>query len=140
MSTITEKPLGFIGLGTMGSRMADRLLAGGLPLTVYNRTRAKAEALAAKGAAVAETPRELAAVCDYIMISLTDDEAVEAVFHGPRGILAGGRAGAACIDLSTIGPRTCSKCSRKRPWSRRLTGQNWRTRVSRLIQAPSRSG
>jgi 3-hydroxyisobutyrate dehydrogenase-like beta-hydroxyacid dehydrogenase len=106
MTTITEKPIGFIGLGTMGSRMAQRLLAAGYPLTVYNRTRAKAEALAAKGAAIVETPRALAAACDYIMMSLADVAAVEAVFYGPDGILAGIRAGAVCIDLSTIAPRT----------------------------------
>jgi 3-hydroxyisobutyrate dehydrogenase len=106
VTTINEKPIGFIGLGTMGSRMAQRLLAARYPLTVYNRTRAKAEPLAAQGATIAETPRALASSCDYIMISLTDDAAVEVVFHGPDGILEGARAGTVCIDLSTIAPRT----------------------------------
>jgi 3-hydroxyisobutyrate dehydrogenase-like beta-hydroxyacid dehydrogenase len=104
--TIKEKHIGFIGFGTMGSRMAQRLLAAGYPLTVYNRTRAKAEPLAAQGATIAETPRTLAASCDYIMTSLTDDAAVEGVFYGPEGILAGARRGATCIELSTIAPAT----------------------------------
>lgn len=106
MATNKEKRIGFIGLGTMGSRMAQRLLATGYPLTVYNRTRAKAEPLAAQGATIAETPRAIAASCDYIMTSLTDDAAVEAVFYGPEGILAGVRSGATCIELSTIAPAT----------------------------------
>src|SRR5256885_9012983 len=88
----------------MGNRMARRLLAAGYPLTVYNRTRAKAEPLAAQGATIAETPRALAASCDYIMTSLTDDAAVEAVFYGAEGILAGARSGTTCIELSTIAP------------------------------------
>jgi NAD(P)-dependent dehydrogenase (short-subunit alcohol dehydrogenase family) len=75
VTTIKEKPIGFTGLGAMGSRMAQRLLAAGYRLTVYNRTRAKAEALAANGVAIAETPRALATGCDYIMICLTDDAA-----------------------------------------------------------------
>jgi 3-hydroxyisobutyrate dehydrogenase-like beta-hydroxyacid dehydrogenase len=104
--TIKEKRIGFIGLGTMGSRMAQRLLAAGYPLTVYNRTRPKAEPLAAQGATIAETPRALAASCEYIMTSLTDDAAVEAVFYGPEGVLAGARSGATCIELSTIAPAT----------------------------------
>ena len=104
--TIKEKHIGFIGLGTMGSRMAQRLLAAGYPLTVYNRTRAKAEPLAAQGATIAETPRAVAASCEYIMTSLTDDAAVEAVFYGSDGILAGARSGATCIELSTIAPAT----------------------------------
>lgn len=104
MATIKEKRIGFIGLGTMGSRMAQRLLAAGYPLTVYNRTRAKTEPLAAQGATIAETPRALAASCEYIITSLTDDAAVEAVFYGSEGILAGARSGATCIELSTIAP------------------------------------
>ncbi len=51
--------IGFVGLGAMGSRMARRLLTAGYSLTVYNRTSAKAEALQANGAAVAESPRAL---------------------------------------------------------------------------------
>jgi 3-hydroxyisobutyrate dehydrogenase len=53
VATNKEKRIGFIGLGTMGSRMAQRLLAAGYPLTVYNRTRARAEPLAAQGATIA---------------------------------------------------------------------------------------
>ena len=104
--TIKDKRIGFIGLGTMGSRMAQRLLAAGYPLMVYNRTRAKAEPLAAQGATIAETPRTVAASCEYIMTSLTDDAAVEGVFYGPDGILAGACSGAICIELSTIAPAT----------------------------------
>jgi 3-hydroxyisobutyrate dehydrogenase-like beta-hydroxyacid dehydrogenase len=101
-----EIHIGFIGLGTMGSRMAQRLLKAGYPLVVYNRARSKAEALAAQGAMIADTPRAVAAMCDYVMTSLVDDAAIEAVFYGPDGVLAGARSGVTCIDLSTIAPST----------------------------------
>jgi 3-hydroxyisobutyrate dehydrogenase len=105
----TTKHLGFIGLGAMGSRMARRLLGAGYPMTVYNRTRAKAEALGAHGATVANSAREVASVSDYVFTSLTDDRAVEDAFFHPDGILAGARADAVCIDLSTIAPATARR-------------------------------
>ncbi|MCI0569283.1 MAG: NAD(P)-binding domain-containing protein [Myxococcaceae bacterium] len=62
--------LGFIGLGTMGSRMCQRLLAAGSPLTVLNRTRARAEPLLGQGATWASTPKELAARSDVVLSAL----------------------------------------------------------------------
>jgi 3-hydroxyisobutyrate dehydrogenase-like beta-hydroxyacid dehydrogenase len=97
--------IGFIGLGLMGSRMATRLLEAGYPLTVHNRTREKTQSLAGRGAKVAGTPQELATKADVVMLSLTDDTALEQTMHGPQGVLAGVHAGLMVIDLSSVSPR-----------------------------------
>jgi len=97
--------IGFIGLGLMGSRMASRLLDAGYPLTVYNRTREKAQPLARRGAQVAGTPMEAARAADVVMLSVTDDSALEEVMRGPDGVLAGAHDGVTVIDLSSVSPR-----------------------------------
>src|SRR5690348_15488399 len=63
--------LGFIGMGHMGSHMSQRLLDAGYSLTVYDRTRQKAQEVAQRGAHVAETPRDLAANCQIVMACVT---------------------------------------------------------------------
>jgi 3-hydroxyisobutyrate dehydrogenase-like beta-hydroxyacid dehydrogenase len=84
----TASKLGWIGIGRMGYAMAERLAAQGADLTVWNRTRAKAEPLAAKGAKIADDLAALAA-CDivFVMVSTYDD--VHEVIAGPRGLLSG---------------------------------------------------
>jgi 3-hydroxyisobutyrate dehydrogenase and related beta-hydroxyacid dehydrogenases len=94
--------LGFIGLGRMGRVMAGRLLAAGFPLTVHNRTRARAEALLAGGAAWAETPAEVTARSDLVFTILTDDHAVETVYVGRDGLLSIDASGRLFIEMSTI--------------------------------------
>ena len=98
--------VGFIGLGTMGSRMASRLLAAHHDVVVYNRTRESTRSLEQHGAKVAATSRQLAAGVDIVLSSVTNDAAVEDVMFGPDGALAGTRAGAIIIDMSTVSPRT----------------------------------
>jgi 3-hydroxyisobutyrate dehydrogenase-like beta-hydroxyacid dehydrogenase len=99
----TER-VGFAGLGIMGSRMAAHVAAAGYPLTVYNRTEATArEWAAAHGAAVAPTPRELAAASDIVITMVTDAAAVRELLFGPDGVAAGAAHGSLCIDSSTIG-------------------------------------
>lgn len=78
--------LGFIGLGQMGSGMARNLLRAGHELVVYNRTRAKAEAI--EGARVADSPADAAKDVDAVITMLGDDRAVEDVVFGDRGIAA----------------------------------------------------
>ncbi len=95
--------IGFAGMGKMGAAMAARLAEQGQPPTVWNRTRARAEAT---GLAVAETPRALAEQSDLILTSLFDDAAAEAVFHGPDGLLAAGLAGKMIVEMSTLRPAT----------------------------------
>jgi 3-hydroxyisobutyrate dehydrogenase-like beta-hydroxyacid dehydrogenase len=79
--------VGFIGLGNMGSAMARCLLKAGHRLTIYNRTHAKADHLAADGAVAVERPAD---VChgDAVITMLADDQAVERVTLGEGGILA----------------------------------------------------
>jgi 3-hydroxyisobutyrate dehydrogenase len=95
---------GFIGLGIMGGAMADRLLAAGVRLHVFNRTRARAEPLITAGASWADSPAAVAAASDVVFICVTDTSDVEAVLFGPAGIAAGARPGAIVVDHSTISP------------------------------------
>jgi len=92
--------LGFAGIGIMGSGMASNLVARGHPLTVWNRTRAKAAAI--EGAAVANTLEDLAAAVDIIMICVSDSPDVVAIVEG--GLLTGLRKGQLIVDHSTISP------------------------------------
>ena len=97
--------VGFIGLGIMGSRMAANLASAGFPLTVWNRTRATAEAFAADHPAkLADSPGALAGDCEIVVTMVVDGDQVESVLLGPDGVAAGGRPGLLCIDCSTIGP------------------------------------
>lgn len=80
-----------LGLGTMGAGMAKNLLAAHFAVIVYNRTRAKAEALAADGARVAESPAAAASYADVIITMLSDEDACRATWTGPEGALAQAR-------------------------------------------------
>jgi 3-hydroxyisobutyrate dehydrogenase len=96
--------LGFVGLGAMGSRLARRLLDAGFAVTGYNRTVAKARALEPAGLKVAGSPRAAARDAEAVFCMVTDDAALRAVMHGDEGILAGLRAGAVLVEMSTVSP------------------------------------
>lgn len=96
--------LGFVGLGTMGRPMVERLLAAGHVVHGSNRTAAKAEALRAQGLEWCETPREVAEKTDIVISMLSDDDALEAVAGGEFGVIAGLRPGAIYVDMSTVSP------------------------------------
>jgi len=96
--------IGFIGLGIMGHPMALNLVKAGYKVTVFNRTRSKAEPLEKSGALVAATPAEAARLADVVMIIVSDTAAVEEVVLGKGGILETLRSGAIVIDSSTISP------------------------------------
>jgi 3-hydroxyisobutyrate dehydrogenase-like beta-hydroxyacid dehydrogenase len=100
----TKPTVGFIGMGHMGGAMARRLLDAGYPLTVYDRTQARAQQLGQQGAAVAQSPKDLAARCEVVMACVTDDAAQQQVMLDPDGALAGIRKGAVVVDLSTVSP------------------------------------
>ncbi len=93
-----------LGLGLMGGGMARRLLAAGFSVAVFNRSRAKADALAAAGAQVASTPRAAAAGANVILSMVADDTAARTVWLAPDGALAGAPRGAIAIDSSTVTP------------------------------------
>jgi 3-hydroxyisobutyrate dehydrogenase len=105
-------PVGYVGLGIMGNPMAGHLLAAGYPLTVFNRTRAKTEKLAAVGAQVADSPRDVAAASEFIFTNVTDTPDLEAVVLGTgknNAIIDGARPGSIVIDNSTVAPGTAVK-------------------------------
>jgi 3-hydroxyisobutyrate dehydrogenase-like beta-hydroxyacid dehydrogenase len=93
--------VGFIGLGQMGAGIASNLIKAGHEVTVFNRTREKAEAFASKGAKVAATPGD-ACKGDAVFTMLADDAAVEAVVYEDGGILASLKPDAIHISSSTI--------------------------------------
>jgi len=93
--------IGFIGLGNMGAAMARNLIRVGHRLTVYNRSRDKAEELSKEGAVVAGSPAE-AARTGIALTMLANDEALYAVTEGPDGILAGLPAGGIMVSMSTV--------------------------------------
>lgn len=96
-----------VGTGRMGGAMAARLRAGGVGVTVFNRTAERAVAVAERtGAGRAPTARDAVAAADVVLVSLADDAACEAAYDGPDGIVAGVRAGTLVADTSTIDPRT----------------------------------
>jgi 3-hydroxyisobutyrate dehydrogenase-like beta-hydroxyacid dehydrogenase len=97
-----------IGTGRMGGAMAGRIAAAGHSLTVWNRSRDKAEAVAAgvPGAVVAGSAREAAAAADVVVVSLADDRAAASAYRGDDGLLAGLRPGTVVADTSTLAPGT----------------------------------
>ena len=98
--------LGFIGLGLMGKPMCLNLHRAGASLRVYNRTRGVAEALQQDRLKVCQSPAEVAAGSDIIIVMVADTPAVEAVLLGENGVLSGLRAGTLVIDMGTtaVGP------------------------------------
>lgn len=96
--------LGFVGLGAMGSRLARRLLDAGHAVTGYNRTPARAAALASAGLRPAATPREAARGVEAVFCMVTDDDALRAVALGPDGIAAGLEPGSVLVEMSTVSP------------------------------------
>jgi len=94
--------IGFIGLGRMGRGMAERLIAHGHDLHVWNRTAEKAAALATKGARLAATPAAAASGADAVLTMLADDPASREVWLGASGALATLRPGAFAIECSTV--------------------------------------
>jgi 3-hydroxyisobutyrate dehydrogenase-like beta-hydroxyacid dehydrogenase len=99
MSTV-----GFVGLGGMGSRIADRLLARGHQVYGTNRTGSKAFPLLERGLIWQDTPREVAEAAEVVFSMVTDDAALEAVTAGRDGILAGLGPGKVYVDMSTVSP------------------------------------
>ncbi len=99
---MSKMRVAILGLGLMGTGMARRLLSEGFPVVVYNRSREKAEALAADGATVAGSPREAVANARVVISMVADDVASRAVWLGENGALAGAASGTVLIESSTL--------------------------------------
>jgi len=100
----TKSSVALLGLGKMGNGMANNLLKAGFPLTVWNRTRAKAEPLTAAGAIVADNPARAARSAAVVIAMLSDDEASRAAWLGPDGALAAMAPQSIAVECSTLSP------------------------------------
>jgi 3-hydroxyisobutyrate dehydrogenase len=98
--------IGVAGVGKMGAAIAQRLMEVGHKVTVWNRTADKLRPVANAGAAVAATPAELARNAQAIITILTDAAAIEAVYGGAAGLLAGDVGGKLFMEMSTVEPQT----------------------------------
>lgn len=107
IGVMNEPTLAFIGLGTMGTPMAQRLVAAGYEVTVHNRTREREEAV--PGAGRAGSPQEAAAGAEVVFTMVSDTPDAEAVIVGKQGALHGLKAGSVLIDMSTISPAVTRK-------------------------------
>jgi 3-hydroxyisobutyrate dehydrogenase-like beta-hydroxyacid dehydrogenase len=107
--------VGMIGLGLMGKSMAANLLKAGFQVTVWNRTRGRADELVRAGAKLASSPREVAVASEVVLTIVSDPPALEEVLWGAHGALDGLRRGSAYIDSSTVSPmlarRIAAACS-----------------------------
>ncbi len=90
----------------MGAAIVQRLIDQGHTVRVWNRTREKAAALESKGAKLAATPAALAASSEVVITIMTNAEAIDAVYDGPDGLLAGDVKGKLFIEMSTVRPET----------------------------------
>lgn len=121
----SKTKVALLGLGTMGGGMARNLLRAGFPLTVWNRTAAKAKALAAEGAAAAKSPAEAAANASVVLAMLADDDASRQAWLGSDGALAAMTPGSLAIECSTLSPE----------WIAELAAAAQKRGV-RLVEAP----
>lgn len=103
-----DVPIGFIGLGRMGSNMALRLRAAGLPVIVHDVSPEAVARLVEAGAQAAESARAVADVAEIVLVSLPMPDIVEQVLLGPDGV-AQGKAVKIAVDLSTSGPQLAQR-------------------------------
>ncbi|PHP66020.1 2-hydroxy-3-oxopropionate reductase [Zhengella mangrovi] len=100
---MTKPKIAFLGTGLMGGPMAANLLKAGFPVTAWNRTRAKADALVPAGATVAGTPAEAVGDADYVIFMLSDGTAVGSMLFD-QGVAEAMKKGATVLDMSSIKP------------------------------------
>ncbi len=117
--------IALLGVGTMGAGMAANWLKNGFPLSIWNRTPARAVPLVAEGATLALTPREAAEDADIIVAMVADDDASRGVWLGATGALEGAKPGAIVIESSTLTP----------DWVRELAGKA-QAQDCRFLDAP----
>ena len=96
--------IGWIGTGIMGASMCGHLMAAGHPVSVFTRTRTRAEPLLARGATWADTPRAVAAASDVVFTMVGHPADVREVVLGPEGVLTGAAPGTILVDMSTSEP------------------------------------
>jgi 3-hydroxyisobutyrate dehydrogenase-like beta-hydroxyacid dehydrogenase len=110
--TVDQVKVGFIGLGNMGSRIAQRLLDHGYQLSVYDLDRTKVKPIAAQGGTVAKNIVDLAHTADIVISCLTNDQVVHSVYTAAEGVFAGARPGTVVLEMSTISPESSRELHR----------------------------
>lgn len=131
--------VGLIGLGLMGRPMGMNVLKAGYPLTVWNRTAARAEDLVAAGAKLAQSPQEVAASSEFLITMVSDPPALEEVLWGARGAMLGLKRGSIYMDSSTVSPalarRISAACAEKgaKFLDAPVTGGDWGARKGELV-------
>lgn len=106
---MSNTTIGWIGLGKMGIPMSGQLIKAGFPVTVFNRSKDKEENLKNMGATIASTPAELIQQTEIIIIMVSDDKAIEAIFSGEQGLLSAGTSDKIIINMSTVSPQISRK-------------------------------
>jgi 3-hydroxyisobutyrate dehydrogenase-like beta-hydroxyacid dehydrogenase len=139
----SKAKIGLIGLGLMGLPMGMNLRKAGHPLTVWNRTAARADELVAAGAILAGSAKEAAAACDVLLTIVSDPPALEGVLWGDggtdAGALAGLKSGSTYIDSSTVSPALARKiaaaCAERgvRFLDAPVTGGDWGAKKGELV-------
>ena len=142
MESVAKAKVGLIGLGLMGQPMGMNLLKGGHPLTVWNRTRSRANELIDMGAKLAKSPREVGESCDVLLTIVSDPPALESVLWGNgsmEGALAGLKPGSTYIDSSTVSPvlarKIATACAERRVrfLDAPVTGGDWGAKKGELV-------
>jgi 3-hydroxyisobutyrate dehydrogenase len=104
--------VGIAGLGLMGSGITKRLIDSGHMVSIYNRTRSKADQFSNK-ATVALSPRELAEGCDLLITVVTDFDAVKDILFGTKGVIESANHNLVVADASTISPSQSEHCAQR---------------------------
>ncbi|MCV2488845.1 NAD(P)-dependent oxidoreductase [Geodermatophilus sp. YIM 151500] len=103
---VTPEPVGFVGLGVMGSAMSGHLLAAGFPVLGFDVDAGRRAQHEARGGSVCASPAEVAAATDVVVTSLPSAAALLAVVDGEQGLAAGARPGLVVVETSTLSPET----------------------------------
>ncbi|KAL2766507.1 putative oxidoreductase GLYR1 isoform 5 [Daubentonia madagascariensis] len=107
--TPTDKKIGFLGLGLMGSGIVSNLLKMGHTVTVWNRTAEKCDLFIQEGARLGRTPAEVVSTCDITFACVSDPKAAKDLVLGPSGVLQGIRPGKCYVDMSTVDADTVAE-------------------------------
>ncbi|KAG8433404.1 hypothetical protein GDO86_017616 [Hymenochirus boettgeri] len=107
--TPTDKKIGFLGLGLMGSGIVSNLIKMGHTVTVWNRTAEKCDLFIQEGAHLGRTPAEVVSTCDITFACVADPKAAKDLVLGPSGVLQGIRPGKCYVDMSTVDPETVAE-------------------------------
>jgi 3-hydroxyisobutyrate dehydrogenase-like beta-hydroxyacid dehydrogenase len=134
-----DTKIGLIGLGLMGRPIGMNLLKAGFPLTVWNRTPARAQELVAAGAHLAASPSELAAKSDFVISIVSDPPALEEVLWGADGAMQSLQRGSIYMDSSTVSPdlerKIAAACAERgvRFLDAPVTGGDWGAKKGELL-------